>query len=357
MKRLWLCMALLLCLAGFASAQVVNQGVGKSVGGPIGKAALNLINGSNAISGITLTSGNYSISGNVLDRNKKPIQEVLMTLSGSVSTAAKTNKRGKYVFSSLDSDDYTITPSLEGYSFTPKSRNVTITTRNKKKIDFKGRKLLKASRGGNDVPIPSLSVLAVPTAETGWPYGEPDEDGYFTINGYKIKFYDASDTVITDVAANFSSVAKIEVYVDESYDVGSVSGSIFAETTLPVSYPLIFSGTLDLAMDSDQFGTLTGTVEIQDCTLESGGTFFSSGSINVTTEGSLTTSSGYVVTHSTSGTLNVSGSTFQGTLSLTYEVTGAPVEIGNTVDMTLTINTDGSGSYSSEDENVGSGSF
>ena len=45
--------------------------------------------------------------------------------------------------------------------------------------------------------------------ETGWPYGEPDdEDGYFTINGYKIKFYDTSDTVITDVATNFSSVAK-----------------------------------------------------------------------------------------------------------------------------------------------------
>ena len=101
MKRLWLCLALLLCLLGFAYAQGVTPGVGKSVGGPIGKAALNLINGSKAISGITLTSGNYSISGNVLDRNKKPIQEVLMTLSGSVSTATKTNKRGKECLGTL----------------------------------------------------------------------------------------------------------------------------------------------------------------------------------------------------------------------------------------------------------------
>ena len=105
------------------------------------------------------------------------------------------------------------------------------------------------------------------------------------------------------MATNFSSVAKIEAKVDESYDVGSVSGSIFAETTLPITYPLVFSGTLDITMDSDQFGTLTGTVEIQDCALDSGGTFFSSRSINVTTEVSLATSSGYVVTHSTSGTL------------------------------------------------------
>ena len=109
-------------------------------------------------------------------------------------------------------------------------------------------------------------------------------------------------------------------------------------------------------MDSDEFGTLNGTVEIQDCTLDSGATFFSSGSMDVNTEGSLT-ASGFDVTHSTSGTLNVSGSTFQGTLSLTYNVTGAPTPVSATVDMTMTINADGSGSYSTDDQNVGSGTF
>lgn len=128
MKRLWLCLALLLCLPGFAYAQGVNPGVGESVGVPIEEAALNLTKGSKS----------KAISGNVLDKNKKPIQEVLMTLSGSGSAAKKTNKKGKYVFLSLGSGDYTITPSLGGYLFTPESRNVTIATRNLKKIDFEG---------------------------------------------------------------------------------------------------------------------------------------------------------------------------------------------------------------------------
>jgi len=356
MKRVWFCLAVLLCLSGVAHAQGLNLGMGKSIGGSLGKAALNLTDGSRAISGVTLTTGNYSISGKVLDKSKKPIQDVIMALGGAITTTTKTGNTGKYVFSSLDSGDYTITPSLSGYSFSPKSRNVTITNHAKKKMDFKGRKV-KASGGEDTGRTSPVSVVIAQAADTGWPYGEADEEGYYTINGYSMRFYDSSNTVITDVATDFASVVKIEVKVDESYDVGSVSGSIFAETTLPVTYPLVFSGTLDLSMDSGQFGTLTGTVEIQDCTLESEDTFFSSGSMNVTTEGNLTTSQGYVVTHSASGTLSVSGNTLQGTLSLTYEVSGAPIEIGNTVDMELTINTDGSGSYSSDDENVGSGSF
>jgi len=356
MKRFLLCLTLLLCIPSLSYAQ--GLGFGKGVGSSIGQATLGLTNGSNAVSGIKLTTGNFSLSGKVAGKNNKPIQGVLMTLSGDINTSTSTDKKGKYVFSSLDSGDYTITPTLEGYTFTPKNRDITITTRNKKNVSFRGKRALKSSHVKNDAWRFSSLTLLTPNAEAvGWPYGDPDADGYYTINGYKMRLYDASDNVITDMPTSYASVVKIEVKVEESYAGGSVNGSIFAETTLPVSYPLVFSGTLDITMDSDQFGTLTGTVEIQDCTLESGGTFFSSGSINVTTEGSLTTSSGYVVTHSTSGTLNVSGSTFQGTLSLTYEVTGAPVEIGNTVDMTLTINTDGSGSYSSEDENVGSGTF
>lgn len=357
MKRLWLCLTLLLWIPGISYAQGFN--LGKGVGSSIGQATLGLTNGSNAVSGIKLTTGNFSLSGKATGKNNKPIQGVLITLSGDINTSASTDKKGKYVFSSLDSGDYTITPTLEGYTFTPKSRDVTIATRNKKKIDFKGRKLLKASRGGNDVPIPSLSVLVAQTAETGWPYGEPDTDGYYTINGYKMRLYDASDNMITDMPTSYASVVKIEVKVEESYAGGSVSGSIFADTSFSaggLSYPLVFNGTLDLTMDSDEFGTLNGTVEILDCTLDSGATFFSSGSMDVNTEGSLT-AGGFDVTHSTSGTLNVSGSTFQGTLSLTYNATGAPIPVSATVDMTMTINADGSGSYSTNDSNVGSGTF
>ena len=361
MKRLWLCLTLLLWIPGISYAQGY---VGKGVGRSIGQATLGFTNESNAVSGIKLTTGNFSLSGKATGKKNKPIQGVLMTLSGDINTSASTDEKGDYVFSSLDSGDYTITPTLEGYTFIPKSRDVTITTRtkkpNKKNIKFKGRKLLKSSHVKNDALRLLSPTLITPNAEAvGWPYGDPDADGYYTINGYKMRLYDASDTVITDMPTSYASVVKIEAKVEESYAGGSVSGSIFADTSFStggLSYPLVFNGTLDLTMDSDEFGTLNGTVEIQDCTLDSGATFFSSGSMDVNTEGSLT-AGGFDVTHSTSGTLNVSGSTFQGTLSLTYNVTGAPTPVSATVDMILTINADGTGSYSTNDSNVGSGTF
>ncbi|MBI2470948.1 MAG: carboxypeptidase regulatory-like domain-containing protein [Planctomycetes bacterium] len=358
MKRLWFCLALLLWIPGLSYAQGFN--LGKGVGSSIGQATLGLTNGSKAASDIKLTTGNFSISGKATGKNNKPIQGVLMTISGDVNTSASTDRKGKYVFSPLDSGDYTITPTLEGYTFTPKSRDVTITTRNKKNVNFRGKRVLKSSPLKNDAPrLSSLSVITPAAEAVGWPYGEPDADGYYTVNGYKMRLYDDSDNVITDMPTSYASVVKIEIKVEESYADGSVNGSIFANTSFSaggLSYPLVFNGTLDLTMDSDEFGTLSGTVEIQDCTLDSGATFFSSGSMDVETEGSLT-ADGFEVTHSTSGTLNVTDSTFQGTLSLTYNVTGAPVEIGDTVDMTLTINADGSGSYSSDDQYVGSGTF
>ena len=362
MKRSWLCLTLLLWIPGISYAQGY---VGKGVGRSIGQATLGLTNESNAVSGIKLTTGNFSLSGKATDKKNKPIQGVLMTLSGDINTSASTDEKGNYVFSSLDSGDYTITPTLEGYTFTPKSRDVTITTRtkkpNKKNIKFKGRKLLKSSHVKNDALRLLSPTLITPNAEAvGWPYGDPDADGYYTINGYKMRLYDASDTVITDMPTSYASVVKIEAQVEESYADGSVSGSIFADTSFStggLSYPLVFNGTLDLTMDSDEFGTLNGTVEMQDCTLDSGATFFSSGSMDGNTEGFLT-AGGFDVTHSTSGTLNISGSTFQGTLSLTYNVTGTPTPVSATaVDMILTINADGSGSYSSDDPYVGSGTF
>ena len=115
-------------------------------------------------------------------------------------------------------------------------------------------------------------------------------------------------------------------------------------------------------MDSDEFGILNGTVEILDCTLDSGATFFSSGSMDTEIEGSLMGTPGGVVegvkvTYSASGTMTVTDNTFQGTLSMFYDITGFPIPVSATVDVTMTINADGSGSYSSNDPYIGSGTF
>ena len=170
MKRSWLCLMLLLCIPYISYAQGVNL---KGAASSIGQATSGFTNASGAVSNIkliastpvttpsptltimpspTLTptpittpspTGNYSISGRVLGKNKKPIEGVALTLSGNVTATTNINKKGKYVFSSLGSGDYTITPTLEGYKFKPRSRSVTITTHDKKRVNFIGGRVTK----------------------------------------------------------------------------------------------------------------------------------------------------------------------------------------------------------------------
>lgn len=182
MRRSWLCLMLLLCIPYISYAQGVNL---KGAASSIGQATLGFTNASGAISNIkliastpvttpsptltitpspTLTptpTGNYSISGRVLGKNKKPIEGVSLTLSGNVTATTNTDKKGKYVFSSLGSGDYTITPTLEGYKFKPRSRSVTITTHDKKRVNFIGGRVTKKTLLKNIVSGFTSSVSSI----------------------------------------------------------------------------------------------------------------------------------------------------------------------------------------------------
>ena len=339
--------------------------MGESVGATIGAATLSLVNASEAVSNIKLTTEDHSISGKVSERKSgKPLKGVLMNLSGEITTATYTDDRGNYVFLHLNSGDYTITPTKEGYEFKPESRDVTITASDQNKVNFKGKKISKTSLSEKDI-LRNLASSLVTNEVYGWPYGDPDSEGYYLINGYKIRFYDVSDNIIADMETDYADAVKLEVDVEVPYENGgSVSGPLFANITISTdgpSFPLVFNGMLSLEMSSpSQYGTgaINGTVNIQNCTVDSeDATFFSSGSLDVTTSGYIATSEGFTVTHSESGTMYVTGSTFQGTLSLSYNVSGAPVPVGATVDMTVIVNADGHGSYSTNDPYVGSGTF
>ena len=50
------------------------------------------------------------------------------------------------MFLHLNSGDYTITPTNEGYEFKPESRDVTITASDQNKVNFKGKNI-------KDVPL------------------------------------------------------------------------------------------------------------------------------------------------------------------------------------------------------------
>lgn len=88
------------------------------------------------ISGIDFTAiAGYSISGQITS-NDNGISGVTMTLSGQISKTTETDSEGRYIFTGLQNGAYTITPSKNGYQFSPPSQTVTIEDSNLENINF-----------------------------------------------------------------------------------------------------------------------------------------------------------------------------------------------------------------------------
>lgn len=92
------------------------------------------VGGNHSIFMVTLLN-NLSIHGTVTD-NGAGLGGVTMTLSGDSSATTATAADGTYSFNGLPNGNYTITPGLSGYGFTPASRPGTISGMDINGIDF-----------------------------------------------------------------------------------------------------------------------------------------------------------------------------------------------------------------------------
>src|SRR5208337_5058455 len=61
---------------------------------------------------------------------------VLITLSGDKSSSTTTDYSGKYSFTGLENGNYTVTPSLTGYTFDSASTTVSIVNNNDQVANF-----------------------------------------------------------------------------------------------------------------------------------------------------------------------------------------------------------------------------
>ncbi len=120
----------------------------------------------------------FTISGYVRDSEGNGFSNVAVSISNNndFENLTLTDASGKFEFPGLNVGSYTITPSLEGYSFTPSSQDVEITTSNAETgSDFTG-------------------------SSTSGP-GDPGEDEGLSISGQVI--FDSSDNAtITDVTVS-----------------------------------------------------------------------------------------------------------------------------------------------------------
>ena len=108
----------------------------------------------------------HSILGKVTE-NSLGLGSVTITLSGASSATTTTASDGSYSFSSLSDGGYTITPSLNGYTFTPANRSVTIAGADAAGQDFSAKRNNKA---------PTLDSIGAKSVNEGSTLS-------FTING------------------------------------------------------------------------------------------------------------------------------------------------------------------------------
>jgi hypothetical protein len=96
-------------------------------------AAQNLQLSNVAIGFIPTVSGNAGVAGAVV------------SYSGTASGSVIAGSGGAYSISGLPAGSYTITPSLSGYTFSPTSQNVTITSANLTGINFTAKQAVVSS--------------------------------------------------------------------------------------------------------------------------------------------------------------------------------------------------------------------
>lgn len=89
------------------------------------------LSGSWGSADFTAVQNVHIMSGVVLDSNANALPGVLVTLSGSDSQAAVTDQFGRFRFTNVPSGgSYTLTPSMEGRTFTPASRSFKLLNEN-----------------------------------------------------------------------------------------------------------------------------------------------------------------------------------------------------------------------------------
>jgi len=83
-----------------------------------------------SVSGLSFTAtppATYTISGAVTLASDGALAGVTVALSGTISHSTITDAGGQYSFSGLIDGNYTVTPSLGGYTFAPTSKAVTVS--------------------------------------------------------------------------------------------------------------------------------------------------------------------------------------------------------------------------------------
>ena len=179
----------------------------------------------------------YSISGRVRTADGTPIAGVTITLSGAATGSTTTDAQGNYTLSGLSDGNYTVTPSLVSYTFSPVSRNVTVNNANVTGQNFTGTPPVTYSISGtirtpSFVPVAGVTVTLTGDANA---IAITNAGGVYTFTGLATGIH--TYTVTPSLAPYTFSPANRIVNMNNA----NVTGQNFTGTP-PVTYSI--SGTI-----------------------------------------------------------------------------------------------------------------
>ncbi|MFZ2948283.1 MAG: SUMF1/EgtB/PvdO family nonheme iron enzyme [Desulfuromonadaceae bacterium] len=125
----------------------------------------------------------YRISGTVATAANVGIEGVSVSLSGSGTTIASTNGSGFYSFVGAVDGPYTLTPLLNGYSFAPLSKTISVSGADLPGQDFTGTlKTYSISGSVTDgvSPLPGVTVTLTGSGSTAT---TTNSSGYYSFSG------------------------------------------------------------------------------------------------------------------------------------------------------------------------------
>lgn len=229
-------------------------------------AAGNLSFASNSVAATTTVIPTFTISGKVT-LNGTGLASVFVLVSGQGSGIAVTDANGNYSLPGVRAGNYTVTPTITGFTFTPVTTSVVVTTANVTGVDFTATAVTPGSVNGG-VTYPPGTIIGGISYPSGAVIGGVTYPTATVIGGV---------TYPTGTVIGGTTYPNGVVIGGVNYPAGTVVGG--------VAFPL---------------GAVTTGLTLQSGTIVNGVTF-TSGVVN----GALIYSTGSVITNLNTAAFNV----------------------------------------------------